>query len=53
MTWTDWNWINVFFTFFSGYIAIGCWKDGRNFAGHLNAFACVLNGAIVAVKLGV
>ena len=50
MTWT--MLVNLFFFFFSGYIAIGCWKEGRNLCGHLNAFASVLNGVIFATKLG-
>lgn len=52
MEWSAWNWINVFFIFFSGYIAIDCWRDGRDSAGHLNAFACVINAIIVLSKLG-
>lgn len=53
MNWTAWNWINVFFMFFSAWVAIGCWKEGRTWAGHLNAFAATINGVIVAIKLGV
>lgn len=53
MEWTNWNWINVFCVFFSGYIAIKCWRNGNDFGGHLNAFAAVLNGVIVAARLGV
>jgi hypothetical protein len=49
--WSNWNWINVFFTFFSAYVAIGCWKDGRDSAGHVNAFASVINGIVVASKI--
>jgi hypothetical protein len=52
MTWSNWNWINVFCVFFSGYLALTCWSDGREKAGHFNAFACVLNAVIVATRLG-
>ena len=52
MEWSTWNWINVACVFFSGHIAIGCWKKGNNIGGHLNAFAAVLNGVIVATRLG-
>lgn len=49
--WHWFNWINVFFVFFSGWVAIDCWKDGRNNAGHLNAFACVINALAVLGKI--
>ena len=52
MEWTSWNWINVFFAFASGHFAISCWRNGLDTAGHLNAFACVLNSIIVLDKLG-
>lgn len=52
MEWTAWNWVNVFFMFFSGYLAISCWKEGNNMAGHLNAFACAINTLVVISKLG-
>ena len=45
--------LNLFFFFVSGYIAIGCWKEGRDLCGHLNAFASVLNGVIFLTKIGV
>ncbi len=51
MEWSSWNWINVFFMFFSGNLAIKCWKDGNNFGGHLNAFACVINTIVVLGKI--
>lgn len=46
-----WNWINVFFAFFNGFIAIGFFKDNNNFAGHLNMFAAVVNGLSVGLAL--
>lgn len=52
MDWSDWNWINVFFVFFSGYFAITCFKDENEFGGWINLFASSMNGAIVALKLG-
>jgi len=51
MTWTDWNWINVFFAFFSGWVAIGCFEDKNIGAGWLNLFASAINGAIIAVRI--
>lgn len=51
MGWTDWNWINVIFVFFSGYLAIECFEDEREFAGWLNLFASSLNAAIVVARI--
>jgi hypothetical protein len=53
MTWTDWNYINVFFVFVSGWMAISCFDNGNEGAGWFNLFASSLNAAIVATRLGV
>lgn len=53
MEWSNWNWINVLFVFFNGYIAINCFKEGKNWAGHLNMFAVVINAIVVANRIGV
>jgi hypothetical protein len=50
MEWSHWNWINVFFVFFSGWVAAGCFDNNNNGAGWLNLFASALNGAIIAGK---
>ena len=48
--WSAWNYINLFFVFFSGYVAITCFNDGQDRAGWINLFASSLNGAIIALK---
>ena len=47
----DWTLINVFFTVFSGWLAIESFKNDSNFVGWLNVFASALNGAAVAARL--
>lgn len=51
MTWTDWNYINVFFVFFSAYVAYTCFEEGNTKAGWVNVLASSLNFAIVGVRL--
>jgi hypothetical protein len=51
--WQDWNWINVFFIFLNGSIAISCFKDNRDTAGHVNMAAVVINGLVVASRIGI
>lgn len=50
-TWSDWNYINVFFALFSAYIAVQCFREGRSKAGWVNLFASSLNAACVAARL--
>lgn len=52
MEWSTWNWINVIFVFFSGYLALDCFKNENSIGGWFNLFASSLNGAIVALRLG-
>jgi hypothetical protein len=52
MNWNDWNWINVFFVFFSAHLAAKCFKEENNVGGWFNLFASSMNGAIVALRLG-
>ena len=49
--WTDWNWINVFFVFFSAWVAYDCFKRDKIKWGWLNLMASALNAALVAVRL--
>lgn len=42
-----WNLINVMFVFVNSYIAITCFKDGRDFAGHVNMAAVVVNALCI------
>ncbi len=51
MTWTVWNWINVFCIFFSGYVAAYCFARNNNLLGWFNIFASALNLAIVLVRV--
>lgn len=38
--------INLAFMFFSGWLAISCFKDENTKAGWVNLFASALNGAV-------
>lgn len=49
--WTAWNWINMFFTVLSGWVAIDCFKNGSVFLGWSNLIASSMNGAAVAARL--
>lgn len=40
--------LNLVFVIFSGWVAVGCFKDGLDKAGWLNVFASALNGAMFA-----
>lgn len=49
--WSDWNYINVFFVFFSAVVAYTCFKDDNDNAGWINIFASAVNLAIIGAKL--
>ena len=49
--WSTMNWLNVFFIFVSGYIAIDCFEDGRDDWGWFNLGASAINAATVAAKI--
>lgn len=51
MEFSNWNYINLVLVFFSGYIAIGCFKNQNDVAGWINLFASALNGALFFARL--
>jgi hypothetical protein len=51
MEFSNWNYINLALMFFSGYIAIGCFKRENTVAGWINLFASSLNGALFFARL--
>lgn len=48
--WSNWNYINVVFVFFSALVAYMCFEEGNDKGGWMNVFASALNFALIGVK---